>query len=204
MKLVLTSSLSKEQEKSLFESVSDVKGLAVILVTASKEYKEQNRHIQSTKTSFLEVGYEVVLLDVDVDSPEIIDECDILYIAGGNPHYLLKRVKETNADIAIYRAIDNGVPVIATSAGAVILGKSSSIVEVLDPELYDEESRDRIGLNCIDFTVLPHSNRWEEKTFGLNAILSGIESATKSMVLKIPDGKALTFNCRNNYEQLEL
>ncbi len=71
---------------------------------------------------------------------------------------LLKRIKDTIADIT-HRAIDNGAPVIATSAGAVVIGKSSFKVEILDPGHYDEGPRDRNGLNHIHFTVLPHSNR---------------------------------------------
>lgn len=202
MKLYLTSSLSKDHEKSFFESISNEKGIAVILVTASKEHKAENWHIKNTKTNLLNLGYEVLLLDIDIDSPKVIIECDLLYIAGGSPHYLLKRVNETGTIEYIKQAVSKNIPTIASSAGAVILGNSSYIVDVLDPKLNDENTSDRTGLALIDYVVLPHSNRWEAKLSDLNAKLEKVEKHTRSKTLKVPDGTVLRFYSRSHFEEL--
>ncbi|MBD3361225.1 peptidase E [Candidatus Woesearchaeota archaeon] len=53
-----------------------------------------------------------------------IDTFGGIYVGGGNTFYLLKRLKETNFDVKLIKAIKRGIPYYGGSAGAIICGKS--------------------------------------------------------------------------------
>lgn len=187
-------------EKSLIEEISEKKGLAVIIVTAAKEHKEDNKHIQNAKENLLNAGFEVRFLDLDFENADPILSCDFLYIAGGSPHYLLKRIKEVRADKAIVQTVKKGTPVLATSAGAVVLGRSTALVDILDPNLDIEGTKDRDGLNLIPYSILPHANRWRQKVGNFSTKLRELEAACSSKIVTLDDGQSMLFSSRHHYE----
>lgn len=200
MNLLLTSSLPTNTERSLIEEISKKKGIAIIIVTAAKEHKEDNKHVQNAKENLLNIGFEVRFLDLDVENADPILSCDFLYLAGGSPHYLLKRIKELQAEKAIVQTVKKGTPVLATSAGAVVLGRSTALVDILDPNLDSEGTKDRGGLNIIPYSILPHANRWHQKVSNFSAKLREIEAACSSKILTLNDGQSMLFSSRHHYK----
>lgn len=53
-----------------------------------------------------------------------IGKTDVLYITGGNPEYLIKTLSRTIIIDEIINAIRNGIILVASSAGAMVLGTS--------------------------------------------------------------------------------
>ena len=170
------------------------KRMAAIVTTAAKDLKERNRNSIIAKSALSSAGFqEVAYIDLDVDVPRVLLSYDLVYLSGGNPHYLLKRLRETGGDAVLLEIIKNGVPVVASSGGAVVLGISTSIVELFDPNLDDYGFKSRSGLAAFNFTVLPHANRWKGKMADYAEALAAATIACNSPIEELSDGEGLLF-----------
>src|SRR5690606_22853391 len=111
---------------------------AAIVTTASVEFKEENRNAIAAYAAIQLAGFrQVTYFDFDHDNPEDLASFDLVYLSGGNPHYLLMRIMESRAKVVLTELARRGVPIIGASAGALVLGPSTSLVDVFDPGLPD-------------------------------------------------------------------
>jgi peptidase E len=195
MRCLLTSS-NIDSEAAVLAVTNLVVGkrMAAIVTTAAKDLKERNRNSIIAKSALSSAGFqEVAYIDLDVDVPRVLLSYDLVYLSGGNPHYLLKRLRETGGDAVLLEIIKNGVPVVASSGGAVVLGISTSIVELFDPNLDDYGFKSRSGLAAFNFTVLPHANRWKGKMADYAEALAAATIACNSPIEELSDGEGLLF-----------
>ena len=113
-----------------------------------------------------------------------IRSANILIITGGNTFTLLNHLRRSGLDKAVKEFVSKDNFVLAGfSAGAIVL---TPTIEVATLEGYDENKvglKNLIGLNIVDFEVLPHySADWEQKVN---------EYQTSNELKKLSDEEAL-------------
>lgn len=130
---------------------------AVIITTASVEWKEQNKHAVTAKQTLEGIGFKrVVFLDVEFEDPNKLKKYDVIYISGGNPFYLLYHLKKSGADAIITQLANEGVVVVGISGGGVVLGSDITIVNYFDKKLNIVNLEDLTALNITDIIMYPH------------------------------------------------
>ncbi len=162
---------------------------AVIVTTASREYKEKNKHAITARASLLALGLEQVnFIDVEFEEASGLLRYDVIYIVGGDPFYLMHHLTRSGAD-RILREINAAgrAFVVGSSAGAVVLGPDLRIVEAFDPDLASGYTNSK-GVGLFPFTILPHANRWEERLSNLEDKLKTFAEDTGLRVELIRDG----------------
>lgn len=176
---------------------------AVIVTTASREYKEKSKHAVATYNTFLSLGLKQVdFLDVEFENASNLFVYDVIYIVGGHPFYLMHHLRLSGAD-AILREINTQGKAFITgsSAGAVVLGPDLRIVKAFDPDL-SESYEDFAGIGLLPFTILPHVNRWEEKILNLDERLKAFSDDTSLPVKTIRDHEALLIDSEGRLTEL--
>jgi dipeptidase E len=136
----------------------------------------------------------VEFFDFDSRTSRDLAAFDLVYLAGGNPYYLLQRVRETGADVILEEMIAAGRPVIGSSAGALLLGHSLNVIPVFDTSLPDLGCRNPTALGAVPFTVLPHTNRWKARFADYAARLATARVRCHSEILEIADDEAVLFS----------
>ncbi|KAB2328204.1 hypothetical protein F7731_25895 [Cytobacillus depressus] len=88
---------------------------------------------------------------------EIINALDILYVGGGNTHYMLKIWQKTGFDNVVRNAYQNGVILAGISAGAMCW------FETCYREKNEEEYEEFRGLGMLKGSLCPHYNDIERR-----------------------------------------
>lgn len=111
------------------------------------------------------LGLIVEEVDVATASYESIkaalEKNEIIYIAGGNTFFLLQELKKSGAHQLIINEVDKGKLYIGESAGAIIAAPDIGYSAAMDNVEKAPELKNYLGLNLIDFYVVPHFQNWE-------------------------------------------
>ena len=130
---------------------------AVIITTASVEWKEKNKHAVAAREALENMGFKKVdFLDVEFDNPEKLKDYDIIYINGGNPFYLLYHLKKSGADIVIKELFKKGAVIVGVSGGGVVLGPNINIANYFDKKSNTVGLKDLSALGLISIVMYPH------------------------------------------------
>lgn len=191
MKQVILSSHGFEKNIALKQRLFDLlpkpaDQLSVVIVTtASAEWKEKNKHAVSAKKVLEEMGFnKVVFLDIEFEDPNKLKRFDVIYINGGNPFYLLDKLRKTGAD-AIIKQFAEKVILVGISGGGVVLGPNISIVDYFDAKLNTVGIRDLTGLGLTDIIMYPHYQEAAEEKIKL------FESENNCRVTRLTDQQGL-------------
>ncbi len=177
--------------------------VAIIPTAAVKEKKSHPRVVQA-KDQFIEFGAkEVTCIDIEDDPAKNLEKYDVIYLAGGNPFYLLYHLKKSGADNMIMKSVDTDTVIVGTSAGALVLGPHIKIVRYLTPLIEEGIVLDNInGLGAFSFPIMPHSNR--EDLFphetSLEERLDLFEKETEEKVERIKDEEAMVVKGSHVYK----
>ncbi len=87
---------------------------------------------------------------------DAIENCDIIYVGGGNSFLLMQEMRRSGADRIIAEAVANGKPYIGESAGAVVAGPDIRYISDMDAAGAAPSLQDSRGLGLVDFRVVPH------------------------------------------------
>jgi peptidase E len=190
--LLLSSNPSPSAAQAAIALLVGSKSRAAIVTTASFEHKEKNRNAIIAHHTFEEMGFRSVeFFDLDVSSAHELALFDLIYLAGGNPHYLLKRLRETGGDHVVSSLIGAGRPFVGSSTGALVLGRSTAVVDSFDPALESHGFLSRAGLSLVPFSMLPHANRWREKYADYERLLADVRGHSEVPVIELNDNQAL-------------
>ncbi|GKU25108.1 Type 1 glutamine amidotransferase-like domain-containing protein [Clostridium folliculivorans] len=97
--LILTSNgLSSDNIIKKMKEYCDSLSKAVIVTTASVEFKENDWHIPQLTEELKSLGLLVDYFDFDFQRPEVLLNYDVIEINGGNPFYLLNAIKRANCE----------------------------------------------------------------------------------------------------------
>ncbi|MFD2699663.1 Type 1 glutamine amidotransferase-like domain-containing protein [Paenibacillus shunpengii] len=183
MPLFLTASglYSKHTMAQFLSLLPQVKtGLtACIITTADVQYKNKSKHAVRTKDLFYAIGFaKVDYVDLDTDPANLLLNYDIVHINGGNPLYLLARVKDSGAHEILAFLLSEGKLVSGQSAGAAIFGSTIQHADILHPEWNETLLTEFSGLGVLEAAILPHSNRYRTASY---------ETVVKKAMKEIPD-----------------
>lgn len=158
-KMILTScgirdkNLIKEFKNSFDKPIEKLKVL-YIPVAADAE-KGDKTWLKKEYNSILELGIqEKNITEYRMDYEINVMKFDMIYVIGGNSFYLLKKIRETNFDIKIKEAIENGIMYVGSSAGSIIMGSTTKTALPFDDNngyLTNFE-----GLKLFNGIIIPH------------------------------------------------
>ena len=197
--MILTSSLYESIElvkKFLDKNTESKKILFIPTATNVDEYK---KYIHLTQKAFEDFGYEVENFDVSIFSEEIakekLSEANTVFISGGNTFYLLQELKRKNLTSYLKERIENGLLYIGESAGSVIAAPDIEYASVIDDKTVATELDDYIGLNLVDFYIVPH---FEEEPF-VESSRNTVELYKDKLDLKLINNKEAILVENNNF-----
>ena len=160
MKLLLTSGglegVLKNHLLDFIEKQPDQTRVAYIPVAS--EVEEDKSYAEADRQELVDIGFKVV--DVDIKNPnehDRLDNCDIIYVEGGNTFYLLDHVRKSGFDIKLKQLLDQGKVYVGVSAGSILAGQS------IEVSRYGDKDRcgvtDSTGLKMVPFSITPHYNQ---------------------------------------------
>ena len=197
--MILTSSLyeSIELVKKFLDKNTESKKILFIPTAANVE--EYKKYMHLTQKAFEDFGYEVENFDVSIFSEEIakekLSEAKIVFISGGNTFYLLQELKRKNLIPYLKERIENGLLYIGESAGSVIAAPDIEYASVIDDKTVATELDDYIGLNLVDFYIVPH---FEEEPF-VESSRNTVELYKDKLDLKLINNKEAILVENNNF-----
>lgn len=133
---------------------------AVIVVTADHEYKDKNWNINRLTQELNACGLSVDLFDFDIDSISVLNTYDVIEFNGGNPFYLLSKLKEYHMQSFLEDFLANNKIIIGISAGSLVLQKTIDLVNEYSSDMNFLNLKDLRGMNLVDIEVLPHYSKF--------------------------------------------
>ncbi|MEE1296548.1 MAG: Type 1 glutamine amidotransferase-like domain-containing protein [Bifidobacterium sp.] len=85
-----------------------------------------------------------------------LEECDLVYVCGGNSFYLMRCLRDSGAADAIRAMAARGVPYIGESAGAVVAARDIGYIAPMDCNRALRGQADPAGLGLTAYHVVPH------------------------------------------------
>jgi dipeptidase E len=165
---------------------------AAVVTTAEPKLKQRSRNAVLARDTLLAVGVPAVeFFDFDMQPSAGLAAFDLAYLAGGNPYHLLQRVRETGANAVIEEMVEAGRPIIGSSAGALLLGRSLNVLPVFDTSVPNLGCKDTDALGLVPFTVLPQANRWKARFADYTARIATAAVLCRSAILEIADDEGL-------------
>ncbi len=164
MKLLLTSAgiVNDSISQALFSMVGkDAKDIKVAFIPTAANVEE------GEKTSWFFRQYEdlrgigiswidmIDFADADVDWKSRLDQCDVLYVTGGNTFYLLDQIRKQGFDDYLKTALDSKVYV-GGSASTITMTPNIDVAAIPRGDPNIPGITDLTGLNYTDFEIEPH------------------------------------------------
>ena len=136
-------------------------GEKLVFITTASKLEKVNFYVKADRNALSKLGFIVQELDVSIEKPveiqEKIDNCDCIFVEGGNTFFLLQELKRSGADKMILEHIHNNKMYIGASAGSMILSKNIEYAKHMDnPACASELKGDYSALDAIDFCIVPH------------------------------------------------
>ena len=176
--LYLTSSFSEpgisemiipDIEKKLGKAGSDIK--VAFITTAANLYPIEERTWIDDGRKILEANkWQVVEVDIagktEAEVREGLFGCDVIFVEGGQPIYMLEQMRNCNFGKIIEEALGRGVPYIGESAGSIIASRSIEAYRYLTSDKRDNPPTlpNYRGMGLVNFFIRPHWNRQGEKS----------------------------------------
>lgn len=190
--LLVSSHIAQPHLAAVVRNLAQSVTRAAVVTTADPKLKERNRNAVHARDTLLALGVPAVeFFDFDAQPSADLAGFGLVYLAGGNPYYLLQRVRETDAESVLREMFANGRPLIGSSAGALLLGRSLNVVKVFDPALADLHDISTDALGLVPFTVLPHANRWKSRFTDYADRFAAARVLCRSDMLEIADDEGL-------------
>lgn len=164
---------------------------AALITTASVGYKEKDSSIPRHTEALEKLGLRVQLFDIEVQNPELLDEYDVIFIIGGNPFYLLDKMRKTNCS-NLFSKYGKEKILIGASAGSIVLGNTIKLIYEFDPHLNDIVGlTDFTGLRLTNINVCPHVSKYIERYDRFLERIEEFENCNNVQITSINDGQAV-------------
>ena len=113
---------------------------------------DRDAYARQARERFPRMGYELASLHEADDPKPAIDETEAVFIGGGNTFRLLKALYDNDVLAAIRERVDEGLPYIGSSAGAIVAGptiKTTKDMPIVQPPSFE-------ALGIVPFQISPH------------------------------------------------
>lgn len=135
---------------------------ATIVVTADKRFKKKSHSAQVLREQLSTFNLDVTLFDFGEDEIRILDESDVIVFDGGNPFYLLLKLKEFKMQNKLLDYQKNNKFIIGVSGGSLVLQKSLALIDEFAGDMNMRHGGDLKGMGLIEVEMLPHRTRYTE------------------------------------------
>ena len=157
---------------SKINEVVKFQGKDIVFIDTAAKFEEVNFYVDEAVEILENFGAKLRRLDVSCvhssavsvssqDKPfcdnkilATINECDIIYVSGGNTFYLLNELRKSCAAQAIKNAVKAGKIYIGESAGAIVASPDTRYATLMDEN--SPNMSDFTGLNLVNFFTVPH------------------------------------------------
>lgn len=157
MKLFLASS-GLEYIKTFIDK--DPREVKLLFIPTAGNLDDDIWWIDKDRDVLSRMGFQIAELDIDKASKDeveqLLDNTDIVYVAGGNTFYLLKQLRETGFDKLLDTFVKKGGLYAGASAGALIAGPDIGAVSSIDEPQKVTGLKSTKGLGWVDVVPIPH------------------------------------------------
>jgi len=169
-KLFLCSSFS-DVASLLPDFMVSLKGKTVAFIPTASIHEEYRQYVEDGREALKALGMVVEDLEITRCGMEkvaqVLQDCDCIYISGGNTFFLMQELRRTGTDKLIVEQVEKGKPCIGESAGAMIFSPNIEYAKDMDDHLSNTSNFvDFTGLGIVDFYPVVHFNSFpfEEET----------------------------------------
>lgn len=194
--IILTSSgLSSEKLIDEMKNIIKPNSRAVIITTASKEYKERDKNIPHLVDQLHRLECSVDFIDIEFESAELLKAYDLIMINGGNPYYLMKWIQERKADIILKSIQAEGKPIVGVSAGSLVLQERFDLIDRYTPQMnYGIGVNSQNAAGLVSVSILPHYSTFKMRLDKFEELVCAYEMETGVPVQRLDDGEAIMCN----------
>ncbi|WP_187424105.1 Type 1 glutamine amidotransferase-like domain-containing protein [Campylobacter concisus] len=157
---------------SKINEVVKFQGKDIVFIDTAAKFEEVNFYVDEAVEILENFGAKLRRLDVSCSQSSVvsvssqdkpfcydkilatINECDIIYVSGGNTFYLLNELRKSCAAQAIKNAVKASKIYIGESAGAIVAAPDTKYATLMDEN--SANMSDFTGLNLVDFFTVPH------------------------------------------------
>ena len=172
MKKIFLCSSFADVAPLLPESVpTSLSGKTVAFIPTASIHEEYTQYVEDGKNALVSLGLVVRELEItQCEKKEIVkvlNDCDCIYITGGNTFFLMQELRRTGTDKLIVEQVEKGKLYIGESAGAMIFAPNIEYAKRMDNNLLlTPDFEDFSGLGVVDFYPVVHFNSFpfEEAT----------------------------------------
>lgn len=167
MTLILTSNSSTVISRWTKHMPSLPQQLRLTFISTASEVSSGDlQWLYDDRLALVDAGFQVTDYSIsDKNSQEVgemLQNTDVVFMAGGNSFYLLQKIQASGFDTEIIRFLENGGIYVGSSAGSVVAGPDISEISVLDDPTLAPALESNQGLALIDVTIFPH---WGKEKF---------------------------------------
>lgn len=152
---------------------------ACIIVTGLLPLKKEHPIAKNSKRYLFNNHInQVDLIDVEFESPSLLEQYDLILILGGHSNHLFYHLRESGADKHIIKHVESGKDIVGASAGAWFLASGNEFSKDFTflgiDEIYPQEINHQ-GLNFISMNLFPHYDMFCERVEDLESKLRALE-----------------------------
>lgn len=140
---------------------------AGFIPTAGDLYEDAGRFQHPDKEALEKLGMAVTEIDLKATQGEelarVMQQMDVVLVAGGNTFYLLDWVQKSKFDEIVKKRISEGLVYIGSSAGSILCCPTIEGAKRFDPPEAAPELSDYTGLNLVNIVIIPHTHKEKYK-----------------------------------------
>ena len=172
MKRIFLCSSFADVASILLEFVpTPLEGKTIAFIPTASIHDVYTQYVDDAKAALVSLG--LIIKDLEItqysttEIEEILNDCDCIYITGGNTFFLMQELRRTGTDKLIVEQVEKGKLYIGESAGAMIFAPNIEYAKRMDNNLLlTPDFEDFSGLGVVDFYPVVHFNSFpfEEAT----------------------------------------
>lgn len=192
MLLLCSDGITSVSLMNVVKKIPFQKRRAAIVVTADRECKKEHPHLPRISSFFKQEGFQVDILDLDDESQRTLTGYDLIEFVGGNPFYLLHRLKQVAVQEMLQTLVNvNDALLIGWSAGALVMQHNLHLVHQLTPAMNDVGLTDLTGLGFTDLEIMPHYSSFLNRFDNLEEVCQNYEMTNHCEVIRLNDGEGV-------------
>ena len=164
MKRIFLCSSFADVASILLEFVpTPLEGKTIAFIPTASIHDDYTQYVYDAKAALVSLG--LIIKDLEItqysttEIEEILNDCDYIYVSGGNTFFLMQELRKTGTDKLIIEQIEKGKLYIGESAGAMILAPNIEYAKDMDDHLTQTpDFTDFKGLGIVEFYPVVHFN----------------------------------------------
>lgn len=113
---------------------------------------DRDAYASMARERFQKMNYDLTSIHTIANAPQAVQKTDAIFIGGGNTFRLLKALYDFELLHTIQQSVDEGMPYIGSSAGAIVAGptiKTTKDMPIVQPLSFN-------SLGLVSFQISPH------------------------------------------------